>query len=217
MQSPKDIISLVKTMLTSSKPSYLTLNTNKIAYLQIRRKLIMELRTVIDNQVMIINKEEVFYLALTYIDSILSNSNQFNMSVNQIHDGILFSCLSLAIKIIGTLTQSNDNKLLIPSKSLMEYEIKCLKCLGYQLIYSTPYDFINLMFNSNEKIFYTAKTLLASFALNDTYFNYPASIIAFGLINYSIDIIGLPQKYLIAFDKFIHSTEANVFKNEFKQ
>lgn len=218
MQTPKESIAVLKSMVKTTKLPYVKSCLDKESYLKIRRKLITDLRNIIQNEVVIINKEEVFYLALTYIDIILlSNSNQFNVSILQIHNGIIFSCLSLSMKIIGKLTNRNAYKLFISSKLLMEYETRCLKCLDYRLIYSTPYDFIKMMFHSNERMFCTAKTILASFAFNDIYINYPSSIIAFGIINYSIEIIGIAQKYLIAFDRYIHSPEANDLKNELKQ
>lgn len=206
--NPIDLIANLK----EKETSLLSLsNSNKDNYLKYRVDVMQELKDLCYNE-LIINYEEVFYLSVTYLDIIFIQNNNITIGNKTIRDNFTISCLTLAIKMIGKLKRNIFKMPPFSDSTRKEYEGYCLQMLNCNLIYSTPYDYIKLMFGSNVKLFETARNILALAVFNNFYLNHSYFPIAMGIINNSIDLIKQPLRYAIAYKKWIHSSEAEKFK-----
>ena len=167
------------------------------------------------------NNLGIFYLSVLYLDIILSK-NKILLIIENNRKLLCLCCFILSLKFIGDSNNSekiikNYLKTDFPPYSI--FETKCLYLLDYNLIYTTTYDYLNIiLLKSDPKILFTSKTILYSYIENNSYINYCPFLTSISIIKYSKFINGNDSKIL--YDEYFEDNIVKhielILQNEFK-
>ena len=183
--------------------SNITKNPHSISFPQIsgknsfiiyRKEMIQNLKSLYSKYLnKNFNKLEILYLSILYLDIILSK-NKILLIIENKRKLLCLCCFILSLKFIG---DSNYSEKIIKNyinKDFPPYSIfetKCLYLLDYNLVYTTSYDYLNIiLLNSDPKILYTCNTLLYSYIENNNFINNSPFYNAIAILKYSKSIYG---------------------------
>ena len=99
------------------------------------------------------NKNNILYLSILYLDIILSK-DRINLTNDKNLKYLCLCCFLLALKFFGDYDLSKDvirNFCLNYKEEYYLFEIQCMELLNYNLIYTTAFDYLNLILNKNQK------------------------------------------------------------------
>ena len=167
------------------------------------------------------NNLGIFYLSVLYLDIILSK-NKILLIIENNRKLLCLCCFILSLKFIG---ESNNSEKIIKNYLKTDFppysifETKCLYLLDYNLIYTTTYDYLNIiLLKSDPKILFTSKTILYSYIENNSYINYCPFLTSISIIKYSKFINGNNSKIL--YDEYFEDNIVKhielILQNEFK-
>jgi hypothetical protein len=211
--------------------SNITKNPHSISFPQIsgknsfiiyRKEMIQNLKSLYSKYLnKNFNKLEILYLSILYLDIILSK-NKILLIIENKRKLLCLCCFILSLKFIG---DSNYSEKIIKNyinKDFPPYSIfetKCLYLLDYNLVYTTAYDYLNIiLLNSDPQILYTCKTLLYSFIENNNFLNHSPFYTAIAILKFSKSINGNFEKSF--YDEYFNDLNVKnielILQNEFK-
>ncbi len=223
-------INLILTKLANSKqPSFYSenLQRHKITPYSYRQDLILKLKNLYNTYLSTMhNRLNIFYLGVLYLDIILSK-NKLNISTEKSRFILAHTCFNLALKFIGIFEKKVPiiirNNIVKYQKGYVICENKCLLLLNYNLIYSTIYDYIEMLIPNrtlytNKKVLDLSKSILFSFIGNDCIMYYPPFLVAVAIIKFSKDNLSITKKE--PYDKYFNKERINeiyaFIKKEYK-
>ena len=121
------------------------------------------------------NKNNILYLSILYIDIILSKG-KLNLTNDKNLKYLCLCCFLLSLKFLGDYDLSKDIIRNFCQNYKEEYgmfEIQCLQLLDYNLIYTTAFDYLNMILNNNQKkLFDLCGSILNKICEMDLYYFY---------------------------------------------
>ena len=196
--------------------------TAKNSFIKYRKEMIINLKSLYSKYLnKILNKLEILYLSILYLDIILSK-NKINLIIDNNRKLLCLCCFILSLKFIG---DSNSSEKIIkkyikkdfPPYSI--FETKCLYLLDYNLVYTTVYDYLNIiLLNSDPKILFTCNTLLYSYIENNNFINHTPFYTTIAILKFSKSINGNYEKSI--YDEYFNDLNVKsielILENEFK-
>lgn len=202
----------------SKLPSFYNENyqRNKTAPCPYRQDLIIKLKNIYNTYLSTMgNRLNIFYLSVLYLDIILSK-NKLNISTEKSRFILAHTCFNLALKFLGifdqNVTQIIRNNIVNYKKGYVICENKCLLLLNYNLIYTTIYDYLDMLVPNRSS--YTKKTvldlsnsILFSFIGNDCIMYYPPFLVAVAILKFSKNNLSITKKE--PYDKYFNNEKIN--------
>ena len=152
--------------------SYLKTNNFKQKYFSHRINLIKTLKTYVKKYCNNSDKYNVLYLSILYLDIILSK-NKISLSHDKNLKYLCLCCFLISLKFIGNY---NNSKKIITNfcKNYKEeykiFEMQCLILLEYNLLYTTAYNYLNMiLINESKKLLSLCYSLLYQICEDITY------------------------------------------------
>ena len=131
------------------------------------------------------NKNNILYLSILYLDIIISK-DEINLSYDKNLKYLCLCCFMLSLKFLGDYDLSKKIIRNFCQNYKNEYnifEIQCIQLLDYNLIYTTVYDYFNMILNHDQKkLLEICNSLLYKICEEDLFLNYPPFYIAIALI-----------------------------------
>ena len=138
------------------------------------------------------NKNNILYLSILYLDIIISK-DKINLTNDKNLKYLCLCCFILSLKFLGDYDLSKKiirNFCQNYKEEYSIFEIQCIQLLNYNLIYTTAYDYLNMMLNENQKkLIAVCNSILNQICEDDLYLYYSPFYIA-------IVVILLGKKYL---------------------
>ena len=173
--------------------SYLKEDGIKQKYFSQRVSLIKTLKTYIKKYCQSSDKYNILYLSILYLDIILSK-NKISLSHDKNLKYLCLCCFLLSLKFIGNYDISKKIILNFCRNYRQEYrifEIQCLMLLEHNLLYTTTYDFLNMiLINEPKNLVFLCNSLLYQICEESIYTYYSPfyiSIAIFQIAKNSID------------------------------
>lgn len=173
------------------------------------------------------NHLQIFYMSVLYLDIIISR-NKFNFCSEKNRNLVVLTCFNLALKFLGIYDHQVNHiikkSILNIKRSYSSCENKCLLMLNYNLIYTTIYDFINLILpinqsSANKRLLYLSKTILYSIIGCDSIMSYPPFLVSIGIIKFCKEYIGIKTNDY--YEKYFNNDKINelvyTIKNEYNK
>ena len=155
--------------------SYTKSRGNKPKYLSQRINLIKTLKTYVKKYCNNLDKYNVLYLSILYLDIILSK-NKISLAHDKNLKYLCLCCFLISLKFIGNY---NTSKKIISNfcKNYKEeykiFEMQCLILLENNLVYTTTYDYLNLiLIKEQRKLLSICNTLLYQICEDNAYIYY---------------------------------------------
>ena len=228
--SNKEITLILTHLIQRKTPSFYSQNLVKqksITY-PYRHGMISQLKKMTNDSILHMdNHLQIFYMSVLYLDIIISR-NKFNFSSEKNRNLVVLTCFNLALKFLGIFDHQVNHiikkSILNIKKSYSSCENKCLLMLNYNLIYTTIYDFINLLLpnnqsSANKRIHYLSKTILYSIIGCDSIMIYPPFLVSIGIIKFCKEYIGI--KGNDSYEKFFNNDKINelvyIIKKEYNK
>ena len=101
------------------------------------------------------NKNNILYLSILYLDIIISK-DQISLSYDKNLKYLCLCCFILSLKFLGDydLTKNIIRNFCKNYKNEYSiFETQCVQLLDYNLIYTTAYDYLNIILNENKIIY----------------------------------------------------------------
>ena len=196
--------------------------TAKNSFIKYRKEMIQNIKLLYSKYLnKNLNKLEILYLSILYLDIILSK-NKINLIIDNNRKLLCLCCFILSLKFIGDSYYSEKiikNHINKDFPSYTIFETKCLYLLDYNLVYTTVYDYLNIiLLNSDPQILYTCKTLLYSFIENNNFLNHSPFYTAIAILKFSKSINGNFEKSF--YDEYFNDLNVKnielILQNEFK-
>ena len=173
--------------------SYLKEDGIKQKYFSQRISLIKTLKTYIKKYCQSSEKYNILYLSILYLDIILSK-NKISLSHDKNLKYLCLCCFLLSLKFIGNYDLSKKIILNFCRNYKQEYrifEIQCLMLLDHNLVYTTAYDFLNMiLINEPKNLAFICNSLLYQICEESIYTLYSPfyiSVAIFQIAKNSID------------------------------
>ena len=216
-------IILIKSNITKN-PHLIPLyqRTGKNSFIIYRKEMIQNIKLLYSKYLnKNFNKLEILYLSILYLDIILSK-NKILLILENKRKLLCLCCFILSLKFIGDSYYSEKiikNHINKDFPSYTIFETKCLYLLDYNLVYTTVYDYLNIiLLNSYPQILYTCKTLLYSFIENNNFLNHSPFYTAIAILKFSKSINGNFEKSF--YDEYFNDLNVKsielILENEFK-
>ena len=127
------------------------------------------------------NKNNILYLSILYLDIIISK-DKINLTNDKNLKYLCLCCFILSLKFLGDYDLSKKiirNFCLNYKEEYNIFEIQCIQLLNYNLIYTTAYDYLNMMLNKDQKKLITiCNSILNKICEDDLYLFYSPFYIA---------------------------------------
>ena len=197
-------------------------NKAKNTYINYRKEIIQSIKTISNTYLKSSpNHLDIFYLSILYLDIILSK-NKIVIMIEKYRKLLSICCFLLSFKFIGEFDYcekiiKNSIKNDFPNYSI--FETKCLFLLDYNLVYTTVYDYLNMiLINEDSKILYTCKSILYLYIENNSFYDYSPFLTAIAIIKFSRNInkIYNESSYEIFFKDTVVNNIEIIIQNEFK-
>ena len=173
--------------------SYLKQDGIKKKFFSQRISLIKTLKTYIKKYCQNSDKYNVLYLSILYLDIILSK-NKISLSHDKNLKYLCLCCFLLSLKFLGNYDMSKKIILNFCRNYRQEYrifEIQCLILLEHNLVYTTTYDFLNMiLINEPKNLSFICNSLLYQICEESIYTYYSPfyiSVAIFQIAKNSID------------------------------
>ena len=152
------------------------------------------------------NKNNILYLSIFYLDIILSK-NKISLSFDKNLKYLCLCCFLLSLKFIGNYDISKKiikNFCHNYKEEYKIFEMQCLNLLDYNLIYTTAYDYINMILikDQNKKLFSICSALLNQICEDNLFVCYSPFYISVAIIQ--IAKISINDKNYNHYDKYFH-------------
>ena len=154
--------------------SYLKSGGVKQKYFSHRISLIKTLKTYIKKYCQNSNKYNVLYLSILYLDIILSK-NKISLSHDKNLKYLCLCCFLISLKLIGNFDTSKKIISNFCKNYKQEYKIfesQCLRLLDYNLVYTTTYDYLNMILIKEPKKLLSVCTSLLYQICEDNIYTY---------------------------------------------
>ena len=131
------------------------------------------------------NKNNILYLSILYLDIILS-TEKINLTCDKSLKYLCLCCFILSLKFLGNYDLSKKiirNFCKNYKEEYAIFEIQCIQLLDYNLIYTTVYDYLTMILNTEQKkLLTTCNSLLYKICEDDLYLYYSPFYIAIAII-----------------------------------
>ena len=164
------------------------------------------------------NKNNILYLSILYLDIILSKE-RINLTNDKNLKYLCLCCFLLALKFFGDYDLSKDvirNFCLNYKDEYYLFEIQCMELLNYNLIYTTAFDYLNLILNKNQKkLIEICISILNKVCENDLYCFYSPFYIAIAVMQLGKNF--LQDKTYNHYDKYFNEQKVIFLYKTFNQ
>jgi hypothetical protein len=185
--------------------SYTKSRGNKPKYLSQRINLIKTLKTYVKKYCNNLDKYNVLYLSILYLDIILSK-NKISLAHDKNLKYLCLCCFLISLKFIGNY---NTSKKIISNfcKNYKEeykiFEMQCLILLENNLVYTTTYDYLNLiLIKEQRKLLSICNTLLYQICEDNAYIYYSPFYISVAI--YQLAKTSINDDSHNHYDKYFH-------------
>ena len=166
------------------------------------------------------NRNNILYLSIFYLDIILSKE-KINLTNDKNLKYLCLCCFLLSLKFIGNYDLSKDiirNFCQNYKEEYSMFEIQCLKLLNYNLIYTTAFDYLNIILNKNQiKLLDICNSILNKICELDLYCFYSPFYIAIAVMQLGKNF--LQDKTYNYYDKYFNEERViflyKAFNNNF--
>ena len=185
--------------------SYIKSRGNKPKYLSQRINLIKTLKTYVKKYCNNLDKYNVLYLSILYLDIILSK-NKISLAHDKNLKYLCLCCFLISLKFIGNY---NTSKKIISNfcKNYKEeykiFEMQCLILLEHNLVYTTTYNYLNMiLINEQKKLLSICNTLLYQICEDNAYIYYSPFYTSIAI--YKLAKISINDNSHNHYDKYFH-------------
>ena len=151
------------------------------------------------------NKYNILYLSILYLDIILAK-NKISLSYDKNLKYLCLCCFLLSLKFIGNFDISKKIIQNFSHNYKDEYkifEIQCLILLEHNIIYSTAYDYINMiLMKESKKILSISSSLLYKICEDSAFIYYSPFYISIAIVQLAKNSIN--DKSYNHYDKYFH-------------
>ena len=162
------------------------------------------------------NKNNILYLSIFYLDIILSKE-KINLTKDKNLKYLCLCCFLLSLKFLGNYDLSKDvirNFCHNYKEEYTMFEIQCLKLLNYNLIYTTAFDYLNMMLNKKQnQLLDVCNSILNKICEIDLYCFYSPFYIAIAIIRLGKSY--LQDKTYNYYDKYFNEQRVIFLYKEF--
>ena len=163
------------------------------------------------------NKNNILYLSILYLDIIISKE-KISLTYDKNLKYLCLCCFILSLKLLGDFDLSKDIIRNFCENYKQEYkifEMQCIELLEYNLIYTTAYDYINLILNLNEqnKLLYLCNKFLYRICEDELYIFYSPFYIAITVIQLSKNYLN--EKSHNHYDKYFQDQRVKLLYKNF--
>ena len=184
---------------------YIKSRGNKPKYLSQRINLIKTLKTYVKKYCNNLDKYNVLYLSILYLDIILSK-NKISLAHDKNLKYLCLCCFLISLKFIGNY---NTSKKIISNfcKNYKEeykiFEMQCLILLEHNLVYTTTYNYLNMiLIKEQKKLLSICNTLLYQICEDKAYIYYSPFYISVAI--YKLAKISINDNSHNHYDKYFH-------------
>jgi hypothetical protein len=162
-------------------------DTSKNQIFQNRINLIKTLKIYAKKYCDSTERYKILYLSILYLDIIISK-NKINLSIDKNLKFLCLCCFLISIKFIGNFDISKKvvmNFCKNYREDYKYYEHQCLMILENNLVYTTAYDYLEMIFmeESKNEIFLLCNSLLYEICEQDIYMQYSPFYIAIAIFH----------------------------------
>ena len=162
------------------------------------------------------NKNNILYLSIFYLDIILSKE-KINLTKDKNLKYLCLCCFLLSLKFLGNYDLSKDvirNFCHNYKEEYTMFEIQCLKLLNYNLIYTTAFDYLNMILNKNQnQLLDICSSILNKICEMDLYCFYSPFYIAIAIMQLGKNY--LQDKTYNYYDKYFNEQRVIFLYKEF--
>jgi len=184
---------------------YIKSRGNKPKYISQRINLIKTLKTYVKKYCNNLDKYNVLYLSILYLDIILSK-NKISLSHDKNLKYLCLCCFLISLKFIGNY---NTSKKIISNfcKNYKEeykiFEMQCLILLEHNLVYTTTYNYLNMiLIKEQKKLLSICNTLLYQICEDNAYTYYSPFYISVAI--YKLAKTSINDNSHNHYDKYFH-------------
>ena len=195
---------------------YIKSRGNKPKYLSHRINLIKTLKTYVKKYCNNLDKYNVLYLSILYLDIILSK-NKISLAHDKNLKYLCLCCFLISLKFIGNY---NTSKKIINNfcKNYKDeykiFEIQCLILLGHNLVYTTTYDYLNMILLKEQKnLLSICNTLLYQICEDNAYTYFPPFYISVAI--YKLAKTSINDNSHNHYDKYFHDERVKYLYKKF--
>ena len=164
------------------------------------------------------NKNNILYLSILYLDIIISK-DQISLSYDKNLKYLCLCCFILSLKFLGDydLTKNIIRNFCENYKNEYSiFETQCVQLLDYNLIYTTAYDYLNIILNENQKnLLVVCISILNKICENDLYLFYSPFYIA--IVTIQLGKNYLNDKSYNYYDKYFNDQRVIFLYKNFNQ
>ncbi len=190
----------------NSNLSYLQFTQQNSKILSHRLNLIKTLKIYIKKYCFYApNRYNILYLSILYLDIILSK-NKISLSYDKNLKYLCLCCFLLSLKFTGNYDISKKIIKNFCHNYREEYkifEMQCLILLDYNLLYTTSYDYLNMiLIKQHKKLLSICSSLLYQICEDNLYINYSPFYISIAIVQ--IAKASINDKNYNHYDKYFH-------------
>ena len=190
---------------------YLNSGGIKSKFFTYRVSLIKTLKTYIKKYCQNSDKNNVLYLSILYLDIILSK-NKISLSHDKNLKYLCLCCFLLSLKLVGNYDTSKkiiSNFCRNYKQEYKIFEFQCLKLLEYNLVYTTSYNYLNMiLIKDSKKLIPICNSLLYQICEDSIYTYYSPFYIAVAIFEMAKNSIN--DNTHNHYDKYFHDERVKI-------
>ena len=190
---------------------YLKAGGIKPKYFSHRISLIKTLKTYIKKYCQNSDKYNILYLSILYLDIILSR-NKISLSHDKNLKYLCLCCFLLSLKFIGNYDTSKkviSNFCHNYKEEYRIFEIQCLMLLEHNLVYTTTYNYLNMiLINEPKKLLSICNSLLYQICEDIIYTHYSPFYISIAI--FQMAKISINENNHNHYDKYFHDERVKI-------
>ena len=164
------------------------------------------------------NKNNILYLSILYLDIILSK-DKINLAYEKNLKYLCLCCFILSLKFLGDYDLSKKIIRNFCQNYKNEYnifEIQCIQLLDYNLLYTTTYDYLNIILNQDQQqLTMICNSFLYKICEDDSYLHYSPFYISMAIIHLGKNYLN--DKSYNHYDKYFHDQRVIYLYKVFNQ
>ena len=182
---------------------YIKSKVNKPKYLHHRINLIKTLKTYVKKYCNNEDKYNILYLSILYLDIILSK-NKISLAHDKNLKYLCLCCFLISLKFIGNYNISRkviSNFCKNYKEEYKIFEMQCLILLEYNLVYTTSYNYLNMiLIKEPKKLLSICNSLLYQICEDNAYIYYSPFYISIAI--YKLAKISINDNHHNHYDKY---------------
>jgi len=184
---------------------YIKSKVNKPKYLCHRINLIKTLKTYVKKYCSNEDKYNILYLSILYLDIILSK-NKISLAHDKNLKYLCLCCFLISLKFNGNYNASRkviSNFCKNYKEEYKIFEMQCLILLEYNLVYTTTYDYLNMiLIKEPKKLLSICNSILYQICEDNTYIYYSPFYVSVAI--FKLAKTSLNDNHHNHYDKYFH-------------